>query len=89
MINNYILLNLHAKASNCGYLICEYITGLSATSMMGAYPLENVMVGNRVDPCLNISQSFKVQNQHQKKFKKWSGVNVKSQGGSVLFVNAV
>ena len=33
-------------------------------------------------PCLNLSQSFKVQNKHQKKFKKWSGV-------SVIFVNAV
>ena len=40
------------------------------------------MVENRVDSCLNLSQSFKVQNKHQNKFKKWSG-------GNILFVNAV
>ena len=47
------------------------------------------MIGNRVDSCLNLSQSFKVQNSHQKKFKKRSDVNVIGQDESVLFVNAV
>ena len=45
------------------YFFC-LATGLSFTSMMGVYPPKNlnIMVGNRVESCLNLSQSFKVQN---------------------------